>query len=55
MLKIKIKRVKRKMEVLKKENETLKSENVSLSILYFTEYTPDFFNKVEKDGKKSKI
>ena len=54
MLKLKIKRLKKKLEVLKKENEALKNENLSLSILYFTNYSSDFFNIDKKDAEMCK-
>ena len=54
-LKLKIKRLEKSLEIqkkdlvskyenLKKENEILKKENLSLSLLYFSKYSSDFFN-----------
>ena len=59
MLKLKIKRLQKKIEMqeeelktklkkLEKENELLKEENLSLSLLYFTEYSSDYFNTDKK-------
>ena len=54
-LKLKIKRLEKSLEMqkkdlvskyenLKKENEILKKENLSLSLLYFSKYSSDYFN-----------
>ena len=59
MLKLKIKRLQKKIEMqdeevkikfkkLEKENELLKEENLSLSLLYFTEYSSNYFNTDKK-------
>ena len=37
-----------KYENLKMENEILKKENLSLSLLYFSKYSSDYFNSDKK-------
>ena len=36
------------MSNVEKDNELLKEENLSLSLLYFTEYSSDYFNTDKK-------
>lgn len=62
ILKLKVKRLQKRIEVqkeelktkfkkLEKENELLKKENLALSLLYFTEYSSDYFNTDKKCTK----